>query len=192
MPMHRGPEKVGYGALASKHAEEAAADVQSSAYSGLAFGGAKGPRYKGRPDTDARGMASDYTQGGGLQGAGYTYQRSSSGRFSVPGTGGAGRGLHEYYSEDTSMRRVTGDDYGPMQLLKEFQGSNRGSGGYVAAIPRYSIAETRKVGGKFDKKNFLQLNKHPGKKFLQPGTEQMMQRRKNDFGGARRVMRQFL
>jgi hypothetical protein len=101
-------------------------------------------------------------------------------------------GMQDYFSEITSSRRVTGDDQGPMMLLKQFQGSNRGSGGYVAQIPRYSVAETRKTGNKFDKQNFLKLNRHPGKKYLEPGTEQMMKRQRDEVGGARRVTRKFL
>jgi hypothetical protein len=100
--------------------------------------------------------------------------------------------MRDYYSPDTSSRRVTGDDQGPMLLLKQFQGSNRGSGGYIAQVPRYSIAETRKTWDMSDKKNFLALNRHPGKKHLEPGTEWMRKRQRDETGGARRVTRKFL
>jgi hypothetical protein len=107
-----------------------------------------------------------------------------------------GFGVHkeaqDFYSEKTGQFRVRGDDFGPTQLLKQFQGSNRGSGGYIAQIPRYSVAETRKTGNKFDKQNFMALGKHSGQKYLSPGSEHMMKRQRNSYGGARSVTRKFL
>lgn len=192
-PMRRPGESVGYGGLGSKHAGEVAADSQSAAKSGIVHSGAYAPDGREAKGSAAVGRSSG-TKGGPI-GAFSAYSVTRD----LMGTGGytmggleKPRGLDDYYSQDTGMRRVTGEDAGPMLLLKEFQGSNRGSGGYMADVPRYSIAETRKTLHKFDKANFLRLNKHSGKKFLEPGTEQMMKKQKGYFGAARKVTRQFL
>jgi hypothetical protein len=93
---------------------------------------------------------------------------------------------------DTTSRRHTGGDTGPGFFLDQYQGSNRGSGNYVAAIPRYSIQETRTAVNKYDKANFVRLGKHVDKKYLEPGTEQMFKKKTHLAGGARKVTRKFL
>jgi hypothetical protein len=121
------------------------------------------------------------------------WHRDSSGKFSSSFTSGLfRRGMENYYSPDLGRQRHRGDDYGPSQLLKDSMGSNRGSGNWQPQIPRYSIAETRKSIHKFAPENFVRLNKHPGQKYLEPGTEVMMKRQKNYLGGARKVVRKFL
>ncbi len=182
-PMRRPAEDVSWAGMGTRQTERAAAEKQSAAKSGLVtvHTPTLEPKYTQQGGALTSGSGSAY---------GTTLRRDDSGGFVIP-TGP--RGLEDYYSEITGMSgRITGEDYGPSQLLKDFQGSNRGSGGYIAQIPRYSIAETRKTLNKFDKANFLRLNAHVRKKFLEPGTEQMMKRQKNYFGAARRVTRQFL
>jgi hypothetical protein len=95
---------------------------------------------------------------------------------------------------NTTSWRHTGGDSGPGFFLQQFQGSNRGSGNYVAQVPRYSVQETRTSINKYDKQNFMALGKHPGKKYLEAGTEQMFQKKPmtTTLGGARQVTRRFL
>jgi hypothetical protein len=189
--MRRPEEKVSYGSLGASNVNISRADKQSAARSGLVHSGTrKDLKGKPKPDTDARGLAS----GAMLGGAGWTpYSpgRNASGMFQMGG--GSIQGMHGYFSEDTGMQgRITGEMQGPMMMLKEFQGSNRGSHGYIASVPRYSIAETRQGVSKFDLKNFKALNKHAAKKFLEPGLERMMQRKAKEFTGSRKVTRKFL
>jgi hypothetical protein len=93
---------------------------------------------------------------------------------------------------NTTSARHTGGDAGPGFFLQQFQGSNRGSGNYVAPVPRYSVQETRTSINKYDKVNFVAFTPHSGKKYLEPGTEQMFKKEKHLAGGARKVTRKFL
>ena len=190
-PMRRPEEKVSYGGLGASNVGISQADKQSAARSGIVYSGATAPRGKPLPDTDARGMTTMAKVG--VSGWTPSGVSQSGGMFTSSMMGGTPQGMHGYYSEDTGMQgRVTGEMSGPMMMLKEFQGSNRGSLGYIANIPRYSIAETRKGAGKFDLQNFKALNKHAAKKFLEPGLEQMMKRKAREFSGSRKVTRKFL
>jgi hypothetical protein len=186
--LRRPPEKVEYPDLGSKHLREEEAARQSSAYAGVVHGGLAGPGKTREEQIRTTNQGRDIYAGLGVQ-----WHMGSDGRFSNSFMSGMfGGGMEDYVSPDTSRSRFTGEDQGPMHLLKEFQGSNRGSGNYQPAIPRYSVAETRKSIHKYAPENFVRLNRHPGHKYLEPGTEVMMKRQKNYLGGARKVTRKFL
>jgi hypothetical protein len=194
--MRRPEESVNYGGLGSSNVSIRAADKKSAAGSGMVYSGSQSRKKKEYVPTDARGLPTGARGLGTMttnhQGPGSFSQKG--GMFTYSSTfGGGGRGMHGYFSEDTGMQgRTTGEMQGPMMMLKEFQGSDRGSHGYLPSIPRYSIAETRKGQAKFALENFKALNKHAAKKFLEPGFEQMMKRKAKDFSGSRKVTRKFL
>jgi hypothetical protein len=188
-PLRRAPERVGYPDLGSKHLREEEAARQSSAYAGVVHGGQAPPGKTREVEIRTTAMGRDMYESLGTQ----QWSRGAGGKFTNSYMSRMfGRGMEDYFSPDTARSRFRGEDQGPMLLLKEFQGSNRGSGNYQPAIPRYSIAETRKSINKFAPENFVRLNKHPGYKYLEPGTEVMMKRQKNYLGGARKVTRKFL
>jgi hypothetical protein len=179
-------EQVSYGDIGGLHSRQQAADKQAAAKSGVVHGAAHGAGSQ-IPAKRLWEQVQDT-----FRATGTTARRNKDGTFSMGFDFAKDLEPQDFYSEKTGQYRTMGDDFGPTQLLKQFQGSNRGSGGYIAQIPRYSVAETRKTGNKFDKQNFMALGKHSGQKYLSPGSEHMMKRQRNSYGGARSVTRKFL
>jgi hypothetical protein len=175
----------------SKHGKAKYGKIYEAQAQAAAQGAAKSGRVQlGLRKKGTGGLMGDFLSTSGPGGTLFNYSPTDFlERFN------AGRGpSYDNRAVYTASRRHTGGDAGPGFFLTQYQGSNRGSGNWQAQVPRYSVQETRTSINKYDKANFVRLGKHVDKKYLAPGTEQMMVKKPltTTLGGARAVTRKFL